>query len=1711
MNNEVSLALQASNRSAQKQALVKLYDGVEVFVGKFGIINDKTQLCQEFSTLLGCLGSDNHYVGFLSAKVILYMVKKKLVCEQHLLKACISQSALHKPKKNLLYVVFNLAPNIPVCESNQYAQSPLSRIYYNCQSSHSELFAEMHEFLISKMQDDLVDNTRSLIPAFAVFKPLIKSVISSGKHLHELVIEILDFLSVAVKSFPEAAADMFACVLHDICSSNATKPASTMLTVQKLVLWYLGYGQRFKGHNNDLLKLISLQLTCCWNLMESNSNSRLFAGFNLLSELLIVNNTIYDSCACDLQEDMLFLLAMMLLKVDENLAAKILQLVLHITQHYVQIENTIRVRQTLTVLLLPLLQILSGKTANRFLQSDIYILAGNILKNIDFILKCDDDEPKTSKIALNWHNTYGEIMNVARASIFLLRSLQSDQASAVAWLSDVKRNFEHKPGGVIRENITLTVAAILVGSKSKKIFTVALDAVSVICKYNSELVLTFIPLLLFCLNNKTYESVKLDILFTFPKLATDKFVIATVLKVILSVSSNNVLLSIGIKLLTNLWKEQPRVFPYLQQLLSKKLNKETIGKVLWYELVTAKVVAVLEICKLMPVQHGKDLVLISSDILEDLIRSSAEDQVEAEKQACCMALVVESLKVLCEAQVIDVQSIWKAVVLKAQQKDHPIILKSLCSLLKIVPFCVSETKEKFLEEVLTYLWFRVTGQDEQVISSAYDALSNFPSSLIKVKYLPPQVREITKEKLKALKENKDDEEYNGDNDICPGFGYISLLLETNASALPGFQKFIQTALQSDIDALPRGVGRRVNTKPISSHDNARDVLLRQYESSTRPGILPGLAAGLLYCYEPKLYGMDPNNMTKKQLKQLPDRYLQMLDSLLQDFKLQPNDWHHAATATKSWCCFMKKMYNAFSEGRRADLELQKERGLVTDEELHNDHLTSIKFWSRDQITNQLRKASKGSPKTQGNSILALVGLANAISSFEENESKEDRMRTPDQFISVRSWLLKVADTVMVVFDGNYKPASKPFQWCQQVSSEKSTASSLISRCCAAISLSELVSPLLSLDTERITHMVEALKVRCPGQTKAGSATPMHFYCGLGFGLMLSRLYQEQLSEIIGGDGGNVMVRYLSLLQNIVFEQEELEKDGAIVGYGYAVSSLLSHDSRKDSKVHGLACLEKLFLRCTSFGEEELATVTGQGFFFALAIVTQNAFACGGLGVEEVTKYLELLQQKISKAPQHSDLHHAIGVLCHTLMMSKHQGAATVVDEQLLRWQDILTKRDSNTLLKLGAVKGTMSTVGVEVPMFKIENTTNLIEVQRIKSLLKLLLKTLETSHDNLLCVVTAHLIGQSQLVVCSEGEDNNNLPQSYNYLKNTSVLFAVYNTLLRAATSGPYSECKNDVVLCLLTTLCNLNQCKLPPVNWTLVLSPILRTGYLDDVRFQCICFAVKFADSSSNLALIVSSWLQPNVFLKMESAAQMRIFRSVTQLLPCLTNTKQRALLEELPIKALNCSNDVEAMLACVLESWLSVLDMQTPLQSTVAYILAAMKSLFESLHQFEQSAVLNNMEVLAKFIYRLLQQNWKNLLTQISNARHIQQSLQVYMLYHVQSVHPDDIKSMLSIPSETCDKQVEKQNLELMRTVCELHDNTPFKTCVEKLLTMLLQQDKDGKLSEEECKLMYICHVLSSCSDWMIKPLNMLSSEASFSLLYQVSKVLFQRQLQV
>ena len=74
-----------------------------------------------------------------------------------------------------------------------------------------------------------------------------------------------------------------------------------------------------------------------------------------------------------------------------------------------------------------------------------------------------------------------------------------------------------------------------------------------------------------------------------------------------------------------------------------------------------------------------------------------------------------------------------------------------------------------------------------------------------------------------------------------------------------------------------------------------------------------ILAGLLFCYEPSVSGMDTDNPSNKHLVQYKDRYCQTLQNLLQDFSVQQNDWHHVIFVTHSWGNFMKKLFVACLE------------------------------------------------------------------------------------------------------------------------------------------------------------------------------------------------------------------------------------------------------------------------------------------------------------------------------------------------------------------------------------------------------------------------------------------------------------------------------------------------------------------------------------------------------------------------------------------------------------------------------------------------------------------------------------------------------------------------------------------------------------------------------------------------------------------------------
>lgn len=72
---------------------------------------------------------------------------------------------------------------------------------------------------------------------------------------------------------------------------------------------------------------------------------------------------------------------------------------------------------------------------------------------------------------------------------------------------------------------------------------------------------------------------------------------------------------------------------------------------------------------------------------------------------------------------------------------------------------------------------------------------------------------------------------------------------------------------------------------------------------------------------------------------------------------------------------------------------------------------------------------RGNPSVQGNSVLALAGLARAVSIFVQQQSSSG---TTEPYQRNTEWLNMVADTLMVVLDGNYKAKGPTLVWCQQV-------------------------------------------------------------------------------------------------------------------------------------------------------------------------------------------------------------------------------------------------------------------------------------------------------------------------------------------------------------------------------------------------------------------------------------------------------------------------------------------------------------------------------------------------------------------------------------------------------------------------------------------------------------------------------------------------------
>lgn len=1694
MEKEFDERLRASHESVQYQLLSKLSVSVERFAVKNGVIEDGPQPCSELQQLFYYLGDANTNISWYASRLLHHLVKKGSVCGEYLISSCISLSALGKPLKSSIHLILLTLPLQNVEENSLVDKHPLSRVLTNQPKSVDVIFSSIHHHLITCMESDIVGGSNTLECAVVLLKPFINFVLVDCTHAVDLFGTLLDAASVIFPVFSDEVRGLFHQLLDSLSNKYILKKNGLKMiaVIQRVGVWYLDHEKSFVDSPVHM-NVVSLLMTVCWNAIEAGDNHRVFTALHLVKKLLVLNATTgkHAESGRNENEAILFVCALLLLKIDNSLTLQLLQIVMLVLPSHLEALTVCEAKPLISMLFLPILQILSQRKSSPQLEEDTLTIAiaENLFTNIEKYLKANQKETGTNneqqqqKPVFQHINDYSEILNVASASVYLLNRFFTNKEVALSWCSDIIKLYELKPPVHLKENIVLQLSALLVCNYDEDVFREALRAMVLICKHCCNLVNVFLPILLYMLRSKSHQTVKLNILYTFPQIASSKTVISSILKVILSLSGNLQLLPVCVMLMTTLWLEQPRVYPYLLQLLNKEVG--STSSELWFELHLARVTTILQICKRMPTTHGEDMVVLISNIMEEAIIKSYDDNLW-DKCASCLALLLEGLKALCLSRVIDIRSIWKAVVSKVKVKNHRVILQSLCSLLSAFPSIAGEGKEEFLEEVLVYLWSLVQHEDQFVVGSAYKALSLFPAHMMKVMYLPEKIAVEVAAELKALKQHKDDEEYNPMEEVCPGFAIMVLLHETPKDAMEGFQLFLQSILQQEVESLPRGIGCRTFVKSVSSTYNQIPTILQtQYESSNRPAVLPGVAAGILCCFEPKIQGMNVENPSNLHLKLMMGRYKMMLDNLLQEFTIKQNDWHQVLLAPRSWTHFMKKLYDAVIRGRTADLILKNDKEPFEDEEEFKEDLESVKFWARDDITNQLRKASKGTPKLQGNSMFALVGLLNAVTTYEEDD--ESDYPVPDRYVSMRSWIVKVTDTVITIFDGNFKAKGKPFQWCQQVSSEKSTASSNFSRCCAAVCLSELVQPLLSIDTNRIMQMTHILKKASLGSANAGSVTQFHFYCLIGWGLLLSRLSQEQFAELAGCEGRTAMLTSLSMMEEIVFKDEANVQVGAVIGYGLAISSLFTHSTQKDSKVHALLSYEKLLQKCTPYTPEDTAIPNKQGFCFALACTTMNAYLAGNVSADDVQSCAELIGEKIKGNPEACDLYISLGVLCYALLISSSSQVSSFATQVLEEWLALLNDKDSPVQTKIGCIKGFTTACGIDLLVFKLRDPDKFVELPQIKSVILLLQKMLISSKDINVCYLAAQSLGQLHLIslVRNQGE-NSNIPQNYNYLKEMSVLRSIFNSLVSAVTLGPYSDWNDAIVCTLVASLNNLNDCRLPPVNWTAVLSPLIRMGYNVDVKQTCMLFAIKFIQQSSSLTRSITAWLQLATFINMEEVLQRDFFENAPAYLSCLSNSEQRGLVEILPMAYLSNKNEKGELraehLKHVVTLWISILEMTCIVQSSVAYIMSGLSKLIALMSTIPFDIVNQCLSGFAKCIYLLMKDNWPGIINDISTSNlKLSSLLQIEVLKNVENLTLEHILNVVLLGYQEADVAVHSH---LFKTLFELCCDTNHHNIIKEATKKLITQELFVKSSRGASDIILLVLMLSSPLEWTVFP---------------------------
>ncbi|XP_076829762.1 focadhesin [Brachyhypopomus gauderio] len=1147
-----------------------------------------------------------------------------------------------------------------------------------------------------------------------------------------------------------------------------------------------------------------------------------------------------------------------------------------------------------SLLLMPLLHVLSCSTLMEALmepqiQARSQELATSLLQSIQAQPSSPVQNPTRLPLPLSpW---YSEL----QASSAVLHRFSTHPTASAEWLHSVRSSLP--PSERLPDALAVLVSHLVVGSEGE-LCRLALDVAAAVAESDPAQVPCLLPVLLFKLERVSDPALSHAILSTIPKLGTHKFCIPQVLRVLQTLAASPKLRAVALRLLTALWQKQDRVYPELQKVMAVlEKSSVVVGKEAQWEQIVARAACIRDICRERPYQHGGDML---ADIAATLTQCSRGDQ------ATAAALALQGLQDLCRAEVVDIGSTWRALSPRLSCETRPLVLKATAELLSLVPSLQVSTEqyENFKSEVVSFLWSHALSQDTEVSSSGYRALSEFPESSHSVLHLPQQARPERKEPDPQDDEDKENEQ---DEDLTvPGASYVKLVGLTPRPVLPALETFLTALVRQEMNQMPRGVYHSAMRGGNLRSDQGKTIagipsfMLKTYEKNKQPGLKPGLAAGLLLCYDLPVQTDRDGRPIIRFMVSRGRSFQQMLTTFIHEVNIQPSEWHRSLLLPQAWRGFMSRAYHAVLQGRNAELEMLQKQGKTTPDELqYKQHCAWL--WVRDQLTDVVKAAAKDSPVVQGNCVLALSGLAVALSRYQSSlpASSDGGVEVGPEILPTAHWLSMVIDTLLSIVSSSSRPGGQVFPWFVHRSYSGENTASAIARSCAALGLAMLSPVLVTTHREATPTVLGVLRAGLPSSPAAEDSQALQFHSGLALGLLTARLLEERVGDIAGQPVYNVVLSSLEVLESCCFNTQLEYNAGCVLAVGLLLGALCS-SSEVEQRRRGALSLEKLLQTLRDSIGGTTGRMQQEVLGYSVACSGVSAFSSGAVDGDRAEEVMNTLRSMTEESQQTPGFALALGLLVHGLSSCGHGKAVDIHPRLLSAWTKILLAEGCPTTQRLAALNGLIALVGSETALFQLKSQSEQSsqDQARLNDVIRSITQIISFSGATGLQSNGASLLGHLYLAHLSSRHSSTAVPQDFSYLPEKSVVRASTDCIIEAGRKGPevFPPGLIKVVLAPLATVGASFQ--YPPVNWNSILSPLMRLNFGEEVQHHCLELAVSQVQSSPSASLFLGVWLAPPLVHSLRLRTRVLLYERLCSWMKHVAEDKLQVHVESLAVQ---------------------------------------------------------------------------------------------------------------------------------------------------------------------------------------------------------------------